>query len=262
YMVCKQLVTHTKIIYLHKTPLVFLILPLLFLVFLIAKSGIQTIAICSGILYPLMFIFQMIAIFGNIPYVNLSMFTPVLENGIAGVWNALPWSISGFLDFLFLWVLISHFSEKDNNKTFMGVLILSGIVVLFVTVASVLIFGPFGAVTQRFPIFEQWRLVMISKYVEHVDFLFMFIRLSASMMRSVLCIYLSAGMVRWTSPSYRAWYLGGICALLFVLLLVPESDPHFVMASRKVYIPLIMFSSLIVLIVLWLLTFRRVEENM
>lgn len=261
YIVCQQLITYTKIVYLQQTPLIFLLLPLLLLVFLAAKSGIQTIAVFSGILYPLMFLFQMIMMFGNIPYLNFGMMTPVFENGMTDIWTGLPWSISGFLDLMFFWVLLSHLSEKTHNKIYGGVLIFSGTVFLLAVTASVLIFGPFEAATQRFPIFEQWRLVMISKYVEHVDFLSMFLRLSASMMRSVLCLYLSAEMFRWAKTSGRTWYLAGACVLLFILLFIPESDPHFLTMSKKVYIPFIIFSSLAVFITLWLISFRGKENR-
>ncbi|MFR9721672.1 hypothetical protein ACL00X_20305, partial [Aeromonas diversa] len=39
------------------------------------------------------------------------------------------------------------------------------------TIGAIAEFGPFVAAKQRYPAFEEWRLVSIGRYIEHLDFL-------------------------------------------------------------------------------------------
>jgi hypothetical protein len=118
-------------------------------------------------------------------------------------------------------------------------------------------YGPVESANQRYPAFEQWRLVTIGKYIAHVDFLALFQWLSGAFIRISLAIYI---LLDFCKPDSRLLKRFILFILLFILLgiaVAPISDMNFINWIKTRYYPYSFFAVLAYSILLSLLVFAK-----
>lgn len=92
---------------------------------------------------------------------------------------------------------------------------------------SIAIFGPEEASNQRYPAYEEWRLLKIGKYIEHVDFFSIYQWLSGGFIRISFGLYIIGQLFSFKTRKRNV--LIGISSLItFVAVLLPISDIEFV----------------------------------
>lgn len=254
----KDTVNWTHASYLPQTPKLSIAILLLFLSGCAAWAGIGTIAICSGLLLPLVISLGLFVMTANLQYKDYTLLFPLFTQGYLPAVKASMNEWAGIFELSFLLLLGGQLSSEVRWK---------GIAILTITltgltlgplVGCIAIFGPFEGAELRYPPFEQWRMVALGKFISHLDFLSIFQWLSGSFIRISLMLYLIVNLTLRNVESRR------LPALLLVSMLVvagaallPINDMLFYTFLKAFYFPLTMGFGLIILTGAWLSGERR-----
>ncbi len=66
-------------------------------------------------------------------------------------------------------------------------------------------FGPVEAAKQRYPAYEEWGLVSIGRYIEHLDFFSIYQWLTGTFIRVSFMLYIVADLLKMTSKPKQIW---------------------------------------------------------
>jgi spore germination protein (amino acid permease) len=232
----KDTITWTIATYMPQSPLLVLAGATLIGCFFAASQGIHTIAILSGMLLPFVIILGDLVMIANFQFKDYSMLFPLLENGISPLWKGIPYVAGGLLEMSLLILFQHKLTKKPGFKSLMLVcLILSGLA-MGPLMGSIAMFGPDEAAHQRYPAFEQWRMVRLGEYVEHVDFFSIYQWLSGMYIRVSLSLLLLSEL--WKLQKYK--WLPMLLGAIFMLgaTMWPISDMLFQDLIKRYYFPL------------------------
>ncbi|MGG1678504.1 hypothetical protein ACIFOT_22635 [Neobacillus sp. NRS-1170] len=127
--------------------------------------------------------------------------------------------------------------------------------------AAIAEFGPHCAAKQRRPAYEEWRLVEITKYITHLDFLSFYQWMSGAVIRIAMSLYLCVDVLNFKSKRVQNGTLWVISCAVLVLALVPISDTEFYGMLKNHYfllvIPMVILISLVLLIFSYTIQFKR-----
>ncbi len=252
----KDTVTWTHGTYLPRTPELVLSLSLVLLCFSASWFGIRAIAIVAGILLPFVVLFGEFVMTANLPRKDYKLLTPMLEDGIMPVLGGVLY-VGGGLAELVIFLLLQHQIKKEVRFWSLALLgiFLIGLILGPVT-GAIGEFGPVIAASLRYPAFEEWRLVKIGRYIQHVDFLSIYQWLSGAFVRISVALYLMTEMItdgKRSNDKPSVIALTCICSALIVLTLMPFSDMQFLGFMRRVYLPMSLYLATGVLTVLMVL---------
>ncbi|MFD0961502.1 GerAB/ArcD/ProY family transporter [Paenibacillus chungangensis] len=253
----KDMKIWTSSTYLPLTPPSVIVLSFIGLCLYLSLQGIRSIALVSVILLPFVLVFGEFVMIANFPHKDYSMLFPLFEYGSSGMWRGIVYVGTGFVEILYILLLIHY--VKNKVKT--GYIILLGLAMAGLTIGPVMgaiaEFGPVEAATQRFPAFEEWRLVRIGNYINHLDFLSIYQWISGAFIRISLAIFLISDLF----PARRRTVAASIAAVLIAVLTIwPMSDISFLRAMMIYYFPYVFACMLIlaaVLLVLALIAYRK-----
>lgn len=242
----KETSTWVSITYLPQTPNSVVAISFILLCLFIAGSGIRSIAIASGLLLPFVWIFGYFVMSANFQYKDYSRLFPVFTQGIEPILHSMVYAGGGFIEVIML-LLIQHKITKPLRLRFWIILafILVGLT-LGPLMGAMSTYGPVESADQRYPAFEQWRLVVVGKYIAHVDFLALYQWLSGALIRIALALYIILDMIK---PKTRTLKRGLLILLLLFLLaavMVPISDMQYVEWIEKIYYPVSLVSVVII----------------
>lgn len=223
----KDMLTWTRASYMPMTP----IFPLLFLFVVIcfanSFSGIQSISITAGILIPVVVVLGFFVMSGNFHQKDYHQLLPLMEKGWSPVLQGIFYGGAGFVELVYLLLMQHHLRNPMQMRTlFLTSACIAGLT-LGPLMASVAEFGAFEAASQRYPAFEEWRLLYIGRYIEHVDFLSIYQWLTGAFIRISLCIYLIPEVFQIRQANKRRWWLVTIYLLMGALVYWPISDMRF-----------------------------------
>jgi spore germination protein KB len=88
--------------------------------------------------------------------------------------------------------------------------------------AAIAEFGPYEASKLRYPAFEQWKLLTISKEITRMDFLSIYQWISGAFIRISLLIYIGSHLIK--VSKYRIWIIGLLYILAIGYTLAPISN--------------------------------------
>lgn len=217
FMTVTQTALWTVSNYLPNTPQFVLILTLIIVSFIAAFNGIRTIAICSGILLPIVAGLGYFVSFSNTSNKNWTLLMPIAEHGWGPILHSAIFAWSVFVE-LYLILLLQH--EIETKIRTWHVMLL-GAIIVYITlgpiVGAITEFGPIEAAKQLVSPYEQWRLVKIGNYIEHVDFLSVFQWLAGATIRVSLPAYLIAELLPLRTQRARSIFLS-LLALSYIVL--------------------------------------------
>ncbi|WP_309119009.1 endospore germination permease [Paenibacillus sp.] len=225
--------------YLPRTPELVLSLSLMTLCFFAVRIGIRAIAIVSGILLPFVVLFGDFVMSANLPRKEYVLLTPMLEHGWAPVFAGSLY-VGGGLAELVVLLLLQHEVKKQIKLwkvALLGVFLVG--LILGPATGAIAEFGPYEAANLRYPAFEEWRLVTLGRYIQHVDFLSIYQWLSGAFVRISVSIYLMVELITDGKPRAKRTLVwpAAICAALVVLAELPLSDRQYLDFMRFVYLP-------------------------
>lgn len=231
----KDTTTWTIATYMPQTPLLVLTGTTLIGCIFAAFQGLRTIAILSGILLPFVVILGDFVMAANFQFKDYTLLLPYLENGTPPIWKGVPYAAGGLLELMVLTLFQHKLTKKPGFKNLMIMCILLCGLTIGSLMGSISMFGPDEAAHQRYPAYEQWRMVRLGEYVEHVDFLSIYQWLSGMYIRVSLSLYLLSEL--WKMQKYR-WlpmFLGAL--LMLAATLLPISDMLFQDLLSQFYFP-------------------------
>lgn len=213
--------------YMTQTPKIVLVIPFMIICFISAEAGIKTIAIIAGALLPFVLLFGLFIMVANIPYKDYSLLFPVFEHGFVPTLKGAVYIGGGLVEIFFL-VLMQQFVRTEIK--FKAIFLLS-IFILWINLgpiaAAIAEFGPEQAAKFKNPAYSQWRLLMISKFLNRVDFLSIYQWLSGAFVRVSLSLFLIADLIQLKSKKRNMIFLAILSSMFIVLLVLPINDPAF-----------------------------------
>lgn len=250
----KDTTTWVNVTFLPYTPPIVIGSLLVALCFMAAYKGLWTITVCAGVLLPFVVLFGFFVSASNLQYKDYSLLQPVLENGFGPVLNGTLYAVGGVFELILFLLLKQHMNRSIRLPALL----------VFVLITIGLIAGPlmgalanFGheAMQQRYPAYEQWRLVSLGKYITHLDFLSIYQWLSGSFVRISLFMFLLADLLQLKRRHARLGFLIPLGVAMILALMVPVSDMQFIRFLRYIYYPVSTAILSLLMIVLLLLSF-------
>lgn len=238
----KDTISWSHATYLPYTPPFILALLLGLICYWACSVGVRTIAFTAGILGPLVMLCGLFIMSANMPKKHYSMLLPFLEHGMAPVWQCVWDALGGWME-LFMVVLLQQYIAPKVKINFLN-LAMFNVVMMLITMGplmgAVSAFGLQEAINQRYPAFEQWRIVQIGKYIEHLDFLSIFQWLSGAFIRISLFGFLIMDLFLIRGQKQRRVFLAVLFLLLIIVTLLPISDLTFFNLVVKYYTVLVL----------------------
>lgn len=220
----RETTTWINVTYLPQTPKIFVSIVIVILCVYIAFNGIRSIAIVSGILLPLVWILGHFVATTNLQFKDYSLLTPLFVNGYMPTMKTMIVASGGFMEMIVLIFFQHHIRRKISylHIVLLG-LLLAGLT-LGPLMGAIANFGPVLAKQYRYPAFEQWMLVTITKYITHIDFLALYQWLAGAVIRIALFLFIISDSISFKNSSRRLLFLVLLGASLSVLSLTPAID--------------------------------------
>uniref|UniRef100_UPI0018CE3F4E endospore germination permease n=2 Tax=Bacillus TaxID=1386 RepID=UPI0018CE3F4E len=242
--------------YLPETPRILLGMVLTIICFYNIQRGIQSIALTTGILLPVVFMLGFFVMIANFPHKDYSLLKPILEHGMDPVIKGMIYPAAGFVELIFILFLQHHIRSKIKLSQLIIVAIILAGITLGPTMAAIVEFGPFVAASQRYPAFEEWRLVSIGKYIEHLDFLSVYQWLVGVFIRISLVIFLIPDVLQVTKQKARNQIISIVLICMVIICILPISDASFYWFLSHVFLPMsaigLFLFSMLLLVFVWI----------
>jgi len=258
-MTVRETAVWTHVSYLPRTPEFVLALTLVLFCYFAVQFGMRSIAITSGILLPLVVIFGDFVLTANLPKKDYTLLFPMLENGIGPVLKGGIYLGGGLVELVTILLLQHHLKTRMRLWSLWLLAVFLVLLVLGPATAAIAEFGPFEAAKLRYPAYEQWRLVRIGKYINHVDFLSIHQWLSGATMRISISLYIVIDLLNSGPKKFRTAWLISLCILLVLVVGLPVSDMQYLFFLKHYYFPVTL--SAVVLLSLGLLLLATFAKN-
>ncbi|MFT9819666.1 endospore germination permease [Lysinibacillus sp. NPDC056185] len=204
--------------FLPETPVIILLLIYTILCLLLVTTSLQTIVILNVFVLFGVIVFGFFVAFTNIQVKDYELLRPFFEHGFQPVIKGMIYPASGFIELLMLIFLQHQFKERIRWYHFGIMLIILMGLTLGPLVAAVAEFGPTEAAKQRYPAYEEWGLVSIGRYIEHLDFFSIYQWLTGTFIRVSFILYIIADLLKMTGDPKQIWKM---IAPPFFLLCLP-----------------------------------------
>ncbi|WP_233566628.1 GerAB/ArcD/ProY family transporter [Cohnella endophytica] len=228
----------TKVTYLPRTP--FPVTVSLYMLFgiLAAYKGLRTLTIAAGILLPGVLVFGFFVMSVNYQFKDYSYLFPVFTKGVGPILHGSVYALGGLVEFALLLCIQQHLSKKVRISTLIIMTMAVTGLIFGPLMASIAIFGPAEAADQRYPAFEQWRMVLIGKFIAHLDFLSIYQWMSGSLTRISLALFIFFDLLQLNKSRYKLLWMFLTCIPIVVLVCQNKlSDPIFYRFLHDVYFP-------------------------
>ncbi|MFS0668435.1 endospore germination permease [Peribacillus frigoritolerans] len=187
----KEMIVWTKVSYLPITPPILEIILFTGLCFFLASTNIQTIVITNTFVLTAVIVFGIFVAIANIQFKDFSLLKPIMENGWSPVVSGMIYPLSGLIEL----IVILFMQQKVHGQLKFKVFTLNAIILTWLIlgplIGSITEFGPLEASRQKYPAFEQWGLVTLGRFIEHLDFLSIYQWLTGAFIRVSFFLFLS-----------------------------------------------------------------------
>ncbi|MCR2804470.1 GerAB/ArcD/ProY family transporter [Paenibacillus soyae] len=258
----KETINWTHGSYLPRTPDLILSITLMLLCFCAAWAGMRAIAIVSGILLPFVILFGDFVMSANLPRKSYILLTPMLEHGLKPVLEGCLY-VGGGLAELFVLLLVQHHLKSKMRLWSLSLLgIFLVILIIGPVMGAIAEFGPYEAADLRYPAYEEWRLVRLGRYIQHVDFLSIYQWLSGAFARISISLLLMTELAA-GGPNGKQGTIWLISfSMLFVILVaLPVSDIQFFSFLKLVYLPASLYTATGMLVVLFVMALIHAKRT-
>ncbi|MBB6672477.1 endospore germination permease [Cohnella nanjingensis] len=255
YLIGAMIVIHTVnwhiTNYLPASSKLTLALPLVIVSCILAVWGLRVIAIASGLLLPIVIALGIFVGVSNSDMKDHNLLLPVLEHGWSPVMEGFVYIGGGYIELIILLFLQHRLLTKVRYWQVLLYCAFTIGIALGPIVGAITEFGPNEAAKQMSSPYEQWRLVEIGQYVEHLDFFSIFQWLSGTCVRISLAVYTLTEILPFKGARARKRFILGIMASYIVLVLLPNNEYTVYLEMYRYYIP-ISFYALFALSVIWM----------
>ncbi|MBM6618627.1 endospore germination permease [Bacillus suaedaesalsae] len=223
YVTLKDLIIWLNAYFLADSSILMITIVLFISCFIFTLAGVKHMAITSGYLLPLVMIFGISIAIINTDLKDPSLLFPILAEGFSPLLRGIIYSLSGLLE-IYVVILLQPFSQEPIKfrQLFILLTILTGLIFGPLS-ASLMEFGPTESVNYRYPAYEQWRVLSIGEYINHLDFFALYQWLSGALIRVGLLMFLLGLFLTKKVNHYRLnlrvilfTYLLLFCLMVFV----------------------------------------------
>jgi len=223
--------------YLAQTPIFVISFCFILVCFLMAYSGLQSIAIVASILLPLVTFLGYFISFANVKYKDYSLLFPIFDNGLQPPLHGSFYAFSVLVD---VWVIIlfSH-HVKTKFKPWQLLLLIAFLVMIVLgpIIGGITEFGPTEATKQRHTAFDQWKILNLGELLQHADFLSIYQWLSGAITRCAISLYLMVDVFQFKKNKSRFIMMIIIKVVMLLLLLVPWREDTMLSILQGIYFP-------------------------
>ncbi|RAP77765.1 GerAB/ArcD/ProY family transporter [Paenibacillus montanisoli] len=233
----KNNVTWIKSMILPFTPIWAISFPMLIVCAYLAVKGIKPIAITYSVLLPAITIFIIFMAVSTLKYRHYDLLLPFFSEGTMPILQGTVTTLRSGMPLFLLLLLSPHIQGRYKWKH--HVIFNIVVVFFFINIVAGLLttFGPFEAAKQRFPIFTQWRLVSISSFVEHLDFLSMYQWLSNSAIIISTSMFLFGELLT-SKQRHNKIAIAAFTTVLFTIVELRINDTDFLAYTQAYYYPI------------------------
>lgn len=221
-----------------ETPILVFALIFLFISVVNAYLGIQSIANTASVLLPVVVLLGFFVMFSNTPHKDYSLLKPLLAHGMQPVWSGAVYVGAGFAELIMLFFMQHHIQSRLTYLHFLTVVLLLAGLTIGPLIGSIVEFGTDEAAKLRFPAYEEWRLLTIGRYIEHLDFFSVYQWFSGAFIRISLTMFLILDVFRIQSVKGKAWMLGCLYAVILFISTMPISDQAFLKMMSHYLLPI------------------------
>lgn len=220
----KEMVAWTRVTYLPITPSFLTVSLFVLLCVFLVLTSLQTMAIVNTLVLSFVLVFGYFVAVANIPQKDYNLLLPFLEHGLEPVYNGMIYPLSGHIEVIAL-LFLQH---KIHNKLSFKAIVINLILLSYLTagplIGAIIEFGPHEAVRTRFPAYEEWRLVSIGRFIEHVDFLSIYQWITGAYIRVAFLLYLAIEVLGIKKQRKKRFVLFFYSLAVIIINLIPISD--------------------------------------
>jgi len=204
--------------FLPQTPVTILLLIYTILCIFLVTTSLQTIVILNVFVLFGVVVFGFFVAFTNLQVKEYELLRPFFEHGFQPVIKGMIYPASGFIELLILLFLQHQFKDRIRWYHFGIMLFILMGLTLGPLMGAIAEFGPTEAAKQRYPAYEEWGLVSIGRYIEHLDFFSIYQWLTGTFIRVSFLLYVIADLFKMTGDPKQIWRM---IAPPFFLLCLP-----------------------------------------
>lgn len=223
-----------------------------------AKYGIRSIALTAGILLPIVMVFGFFVMTANFPHKDFSLLKPYMEHGLTPILEGIVYPVSGYIELGFILYLHQYVKTKIKFTSLIWIGIIFLILTLGPTIGAITEFGPFVAAKQRYPAFEEWRIVSIGRYIEHLDFISVYQWFVGAFIRLSLLTFLIPDLLQMANKKAKYGLQLFLLGVITVLSTWRINDSTFYWFLAQVFMP---YSIALILFISGLLAFLSLFAN-
>ncbi|GHI01252.1 hypothetical protein AM1BK_47940 [Neobacillus kokaensis] len=233
----RETITWTNITFLPTTPPIVLVIVFVFICWMLAGNNLRTISMLNVFLLFFITIFGLFVAIANIQHKQPSLLLPILEHGYSRVFDGMIYQASGMSE-IFFFLLLQHKIETPIRfRHYLIITLILTVLTLGPLIGAIIEFGPTEASIQRFPPYEEWGLVSIGRYIEHVDFLSIYQWLSGVFIRISLLLFIIKEFSILNPKHWESRSLLFSSAVTGLLTLIPITDHQFIALLRTFILP-------------------------
>ncbi|MDW0114442.1 endospore germination permease [Sporosarcina saromensis] len=208
--------------FLPESPMLLMLLIYTGLCIVFASSNLQTIVMVNVLVLFWVVVLGFFVAFTNIQVKEYELLLPMLEHGLKPVAASLVYPASGFVE-LFMLLFLQHRFKTQMRWYHYGIMlfILMGLTI-GPLIGAITEFGPDEAAKQRYPAYEEWGLVSIGRFIEHLDFLSIYQWLTGAFVRVGFILYIVTILLKMAGDKVRIWKVIAppfffLCASMFLI---------------------------------------------
>ncbi|CAN7416965.1 endospore germination permease [Paenibacillus sp. LjRoot153] len=235
----KETVTWIHLSISTRTPTLVIAVALLIVCAFNAYKGIESIANTAAIFLPLVVILGFYVSIANYPNKDYSLLKPYLEHGMMPVWHGVIYVEAGLIEMSLLLFMQHHIRTRISYMSLVYLALILLVLTLGPLIGAIIEFGPTQASHLRFPAYEEWRLVTIGHFIEHMDFLSIYQWFSGAFLRISLTLFLINDILNIVKKGKKLFFLTLTCAIQLIAISWPFSDPKFINLITEILLPAI-----------------------
>jgi spore germination protein (amino acid permease) len=233
----RETLVWTETTYLPETPRWITVPVVLLLCFFLANTSLQTMAMTNIIVLTAVLVLGHFVGFSNYQFKDFSMLKPILEHGFGPVFSGLIFSFSGMVELLLLIFMQHKIYDRIKFKHIVVNVALLSWLTLGPLIGSITEFGPTEASRQTYPAYEQWAIVSIGRFIEHLDFFSIYQWLSGNFIRVSFLLFAALETLKYKSKTGRKWVLVLFCLLTASYQFIPLNNPNYYQIEKNIIIP-------------------------
>ncbi len=232
----RETVTWINISLLPKTPEFVTAIILGLVCLLTACTNLKSICIINQFLLFFVVILGFFVATVNMQHKDFSLLLPVFEHGYRPILKGILYPLSGFIELIFILFIQDQIKEKLRFRYLAVTLFILTGLTIGPLVGAIIEFSQGEAERLRFPAYEEWELVAIGHFIEHIFFFVIYQWLTGAFIRITLMFFFIRELLSLINKKVNQLFFA-IFIVVIVLTLYPMNDFQYSFILFYVLIP-------------------------